>query len=700
MSRRATLILLAGPLLVLALLTSAARAAPGDRFNATIDPSVVQPLVSDAYAVRISNLGSSTNNANDAQVAVPSGFVVDPLSLSATTTASGGCSAATWAVTLDLPTSTIEAVAPDAAGELCPGGRLTVTFTAISPALEGEYTWTTALFGTGSPFALQGPQPTVTVDGTPPPPPALTATPPDPSNSSAATFAFSDDDPAATFVCQLDGGAFAACPSTYAGLGEGAHTFAVRAVDPAGNESTATPYAWMIDLTPPPPPTIDSAPPNVTASTSATFSFTDADASAAFLCSRDGGDFSACSSSITYTDLAEGAHTFAVMAVDPAGNQSTVASYTWFIDLTNPVATIDPATEPPDPTNHTSVSFAFTSNKAGSTFECRLDSAGFLPCTSPKTYTNLADGRHSFRVKATDSLGNHGLPTIWEWTIDTAPPATTITSGPAGQTGSGSATFAFTSNETASVFACNLDGGPFSSCVSPKSYGGLGDGHHTFGARATDRAGNTDPTPASYSWQVVTPVPPDTTPPGSVLELKRKVGYGLLKLAWSLPTDADFDHVEVLRSRGAKGAARAVVYEGSATGYTDKRFQNGTYYRYEIRSYDHSGNVSPGVGVVVPPSVLLRSPRNGAVVRVAPLLLWAGVPHASYYNVQVYRGSRKVLSAWPAKAKVKMRRTWVYQGHRFAFRKGVYHWWVWPAFGPRSKAAYGRLLGTGTFVVR
>src|SRR5439155_3449048 len=235
-----------------------------------------------------------------------------------------------------------------------------------------------------------------------------------------------------TLPCRLDGDGFSACtsPVTYSGLGEGAHTFAVEAVDPAGNVSTVTSYAWTIDVTPPPPPAIDSEPPNVTASTTATFSFTDSDASAIFRCKLDGGSFSACSSPITYTDLAEGEHTFAVKAVDPAGNQSTVTSYAWFIDLTNPVVTIDPASEPHDPTNETSANFVFTSNKAGSTFECRLDGSEFSPCSSPKAYSGLANGRRSFGVRATDSLGNVGLATVYEWTIDTVPPATTITSEP------------------------------------------------------------------------------------------------------------------------------------------------------------------------------------------------------------------------------------------------------------------------------
>ena len=541
-----------------------------------------------------------------------------------------------------------------------------------------------------------------TIDLTPPPVPVITSGPPDPSNSSSATFTFTDGDSTATLLCRLDSASFAACasPLTYSGLGEGTHTFRVKARDPAGNQSTATTYTWTIDLTPPPVPTITSEPPNVTASTSATFSFTDGDATATFRCRLDDQSFAPCTSPTTYDDLAEGSHTFRVKARDPAGNESAETSYTWFIDLTNPVVTIDPASEPPDPTNRTSASFVFTSNKAGSTFECRLDTNQFSPCSSPQPYSNLADGLHSFGVRATDSLGNQGLATVYAWTIDTAPPATTITSGPPATTESHSATFAFTSSESPASFACSLDGGAFTACTPPKAYAGLADGAHVFQVRATDRAGNIDATPASQSWHIVTPVPPDTIPPGAVLDPRRSVAWRTLRLSWTLPTDADFDHVEVVRTRSAKGAARAVVYDGNGTGYADKRFKNGTYYRYEIVSYDHTGNASPGVAVVVPPSVLLRSPRDGAVVHGPTLLSWTPVRSATYYNVQLYRGSHKVLSAWPAKARLRLGRTWVYKGNRFRLRKGVYRWWVWPAFGPRSKGNYGQMLGTGKFTVR
>jgi hypothetical protein len=686
--------------LLLALVTPAARAVDANRFNVTIAPSAVQPLAVSTYAVQITNRPQSTATANNAHIAVPGGFLVDAGGMIATTTASGACSAAIWTAGLS-PSGTIDAAAPNTAGELCPGARLTITFAATAPGAEDTYTWTTTLYHDTTAFSLQGSQPAVTVDGTPPPPPTLTTTPPNPSGSTDATFGFTDGDGSATFTCQLDGGAAAACtsPISYSGLAEGVHTFGVTAVDPAGTQSGVAPYVWTIDVTPPAAPTITSAPPNVTDATTATFAFTDADSSAAFRCKLDSGSFTTCTSPTTYEQLAEGTHAFSVKAVDAAGNESDVTSYAWTIDLSNPVVTIDPASEPPDPTNQTSASFVFTSNKPGSTFECQLDGSGFSPCSSPATYTGLADMRHTFGVRATDQFGHQGLATTYDWTVDTVPPHAAITSMPPAVSSSASATFGFTSSEGA-TFACSLDGAGFSACSSPQIYVGLADGSHTFAVRGTDLAGNTDAAPASYSWQIVTAQPPDLTPPGPVVALRRIVGYRHLKLKWSPPTDPDFAYVRVTRSRNAKGAAQAMVYQGKATTYSDKRFQNGFYYRYEIVAYDTSGNASSIERLVVRPSALLRSPREGSVVSAPPLLLWDGVARATYYNVQVYRGSHKVLSVWPVRARLKMRATWVYNGRTYRFGEGGYRWWVWPAFGPRSKASYGQLLGTGTFVVR
>ena len=772
--------------LALALLVGAAGAAPDNRYGATIAPSAVVPGASATYTLALTNRNTSSVAANNGHVVVPAGFTLDAGTVTAATSAAGSCSKADWTVTLDgAPAVAIHAVAPPAStSELCPGGTLRIRFAAKAPTTEKSYTWTTSLARNATALELQGEQPKVAVDGTSPPTPSISQFPPNPSNSSSASFSFADGDATATLACRLDAGAFASCtsPTSYAGLAEGAHIFAVKAVDAAGNESPAASYSWTIDRTPPPAPTLTSKPANVTASTSASFAFTDTDTTASYVCRLDGAAFAACTSPKAYTGLSAGQHSFEVKARDPAGNEGAATSYVWTIDLTNPVVTIDPATEPHDPTNVTSAAFTFSSNKSGSTFACAFDGAGFAPCTSPVGYSGLADATHSFAVKATDSLGTTGPATVWTWTVDTVPPAaptvdsaprsptnsatatltfhdgeaglrhscridgggfvpcgsptvysglidgshafavratdaagnvgpeasrawavdtqpphTTITSGPAAVSSIRSAAFTFASSE-ASSFSCSLDGASYSACSSPQGYGGLPYGDHTFRVEASDLAGNTDTAPPAFSWNVRSP---DSRPPGTVKRLHMSVRYGYLGLRWLPPSDADFARVRIQRAQDAKGDAQTTVYDGAGRRYVDRRFDNGRYFIYRVRSYDRHGNASKSATVAVSAGALLRSPRDGGVVRgLTTQLIWTAVPRATYYNVQLYRGAQKVLSAWPLQPRLGLARRWFYQGRRVGLSRGSYRWYVWPGFGARTQASYGHLLGTATFAVR
>ncbi|MGI0042719.1 MAG: sialidase family protein, partial [Nitrososphaeraceae archaeon] len=54
-------------------------------------------------------------------------------------------------------------------------------------------------------------------------------------------------------------------------------------------------------------------------------------------------------------------------------------------------------------------------------------------------------------------------------------------------------------------FQCSLDGKPFASCASPITFNNLAFGTHTFKVKAIDMAGNADPTPASFTWNILTP---------------------------------------------------------------------------------------------------------------------------------------------------------------------------------------------------
>jgi hypothetical protein len=95
--------------------------------------------------------------------------------------------------------------------------------------------------------------------------------------------------------------------------------------------------------------------------------------------------------------------------------------------------------------------------------------------------------------------------------LDTTPPDTMITGQPANPTNSVLADFSFASTESGSLFQCSLDDGAFTACGSPHAYSSLGAGLHTVDVKATDAAGNIDPTPVRYSWTI------DLTPPDTAL---------------------------------------------------------------------------------------------------------------------------------------------------------------------------------------
>jgi hypothetical protein len=158
--------------------------------------------------------------------------------------------------------------------------------------------------------------------------------------------------------------------------------------------------------------------------------------------------------------------------------------------------------QPADPTYQTSATFAFT-GVAGATFSCALDAGGYATCTSPKTYSGLAGGAHSFKVR--QRAGSVGPVATVTWTI-VAPPAPAISGGPGGPTNQSTATFSWTGVANAN-FTCALDAAAPAACSSPKTYGGLAEGTHTFQVRQRIGTGAFSPA-ASRAWTVDT-VPPD-----------------------------------------------------------------------------------------------------------------------------------------------------------------------------------------------
>jgi hypothetical protein len=97
------------------------------------------------------------------------------------------------------------------------------------------------------------------------------------------------------------------------------------------------------------------------------------------------------------------------------------------MDVTAPAAP-SITSAPASLVNSNSASFGFSHTETGTTFECSLDSTtAYSSCTSPRNYTSLSEGSHTFRVRALDAAGNVGSPASHTWTVDTIGPVSTIT---------------------------------------------------------------------------------------------------------------------------------------------------------------------------------------------------------------------------------------------------------------------------------
>lgn len=303
---------------------------------------------------------------------------------------------------------------------------------------------------------------------------------------------------------------------------DSAADFSLQTPNPRNNASPIVESACTL-----PTVAIDTGPAKATNSQSASFTYHSNPASGtSFECKLDVEAFAACEpSGISYAGpLSEGSHTFQVRAKNVSGTGIPTV-YTWTVDVTPPVATID-GPKPANPGPGASTSFFFHSNENGSKFQCSLVLVGkpdsFAVCSSGKTYSNLANGEYVFKVSATDPAGNQGAPESFIWEVDnslldTTPPETTIDSKPPDPSGSSTAAFIYASNEAGSTFKCALDSAPFADCPATGiSYSGLADGSHTFRVQAIDPSDNVDPTPAGYTFDVEVqgpPIPPPVLPP-------------------------------------------------------------------------------------------------------------------------------------------------------------------------------------------
>jgi hypothetical protein len=213
--------------------------------------------------------------------------------------------------------------------------------------------------------------------------------------------------------------------------------------------------------------------------------------------------------------LADGTYHVTAKATDGAGNPSPASeALSLEVDTAAPDDTRITA-GPGDTTTSTSAEFAFSSEEQGASFQCKLDGGDYEPCESPRTYTGLGDGQHTFSVRAVDTAGNtDASPAERGFSVDaTGPNAPTITNPQnntydndgileiSGTAEAGSTVELFegdTSKETATADAQ----GAWSIQLTNVS-----NGEHTYTAKATDGAGNASEASDSVKITVDTVAP-------------------------------------------------------------------------------------------------------------------------------------------------------------------------------------------------
>ncbi|MFL6161600.1 MAG: hypothetical protein ACJ74U_05170 [Jatrophihabitantaceae bacterium] len=159
---------------------------------------------------------------------------------------------------------------------------------------------------------------------------------------------------------------------------------------------------------------VDSAPPPLTNSSTATLSFHSTRAGASLACSLDGAPATSCTSPVSYGSLASGNHSFAVTATTSYGTDPTPATANWTVDVSPPTT----------PTNLTgtaqsatvvSLSWAAaTDNNGVASYDIQrngstIGSTG-SPATSYLDTTAAPSTSYQYTVIARDAAGNASAP--------------------------------------------------------------------------------------------------------------------------------------------------------------------------------------------------------------------------------------------------------------------------------------------------
>lgn len=225
--------------------------------------------------------------------------------------------------------------------------------------------------------------------------------------------------------------------------------------------------------------------------------------------------------------------------------------------------------------------------------------SGLFVCQDDANTTPGTSGNQNFKFVRLEKILSGldgGLPPG----PDTTPPETTITGGPSGSVTSTSVTLSFTANEPTAGFTCSLDGAPPAACTSPVTYSGLPLGDHRFEVKATDLAGNTDPTPADRAWTIVPPAPGPVallpTDDARVAQANPNTNYGnsTLLQADNSPVLGSFLRFDVTTDRPVI-SARLRLFATDATGNGPEVFRSDPDWNEATITWNNRPTRTPGI---------------------------------------------------------------------------------------------------------
>jgi len=440
---------------------------------------------------------------------------------------------------------------------------------------------------------------------TTPPDVTIQSGPENPTTEISAEFSFASGNSNASFECRLDGDAWSGCVSGIAfdQLADGEHDFEVRAVGQGAGPGPVDSRTWVVD-TVVPTVVITNGPEHVTNETTADFAFEASKPGFTYRCQIDSEPAGACSSPVGYTDLDAANHQLVVELVNADDQVVDSATWSWKVLADRPVATI--TSSPSAVTSADAAAFEFQADVPEATFECRLDGGAWSHCNSPEGLAGLADGSHTFAVRAGLPGSTPGAAAERDWTVDTTAPDLRITGGPDLTSTSDAASFGIETDDPAATIECSLDDGAWAACGSQVELTGLADGSHALRVRAIDAVGNTGF--ARHDWNI------DRTAPSITLNSVPAAVTTAQSARFAFASDDPDATFECQLDDGAwKACTSAREETGLAVGP----------HRFALRASDRAGNLSDSLLyewqiTVAPPQGLAPSLKIFAKARLNP----------------------------------------------------------------------------------